>query len=166
LKFIDSSSFVSNGDKLSRETRFGFGGVASNLCIRSFNPDVRRTNDALLVGSVIGVTLTIFFGVPFDEEGEEVFVDIFFSSTNRPRCFAEDGGGGLVFFSLDAGGWAGEADGGGGGGEGSCSTITASFERKRNGDRCLNVFNIPLDGLSDFFDVGSLVSKSISSSRK
>jgi hypothetical protein len=36
----------------------------------------------------------------------------------------------------------GDDCGGGGGGDGSCSGITASFERKRNGERCLNVFNI------------------------
>ena len=41
---------------------------------------------------------------------------------------------------------ADDEEGGGGGGDGSCSGITASFERKRNGERCLRVFNIPFDG--------------------
>ena len=35
------------------------------------------------------------------------------------------------------------ADAGVGGGDVSCSIITASFERKRNGDRCLKVFSMP-----------------------
>ena len=80
---------------------------------------------------------------------------------------AGGGGGFRGLGSLTTGG----GGGGGGGGEVSCSTITASFERNRNGDRCLKVFKMPFEGRlelcwSERRARGSFVSRSMSSSRK
>jgi hypothetical protein len=116
----------------------------------------------------MGVTLTSFRDVPFD--GEDFFVVVFFNSINRPRCFVgvDDVDFNLVSFGVggSTGAGGGGGCGAGGGGDVSCSIMTASLERNRNGDRFLNVFNIPFDGLSAFLVVRSFVSKSISSSRK
>lgn len=134
--------------------------------MRSFKPDVRRTR----VEPVDSVGAAGFRVVVVVVEGG--FGAGFLSSTNRPRCLFCVGAGGIFGRDVSFGGGSafGGSAGGGGGGDGSCSGMTASFERNRNGERCRRVLRIPFDGrlpsLSDFLVVRCFVSRSISSSLK
>lgn len=134
-------------------TRFGLPdeGVGSNLCIRSFKPDARRSNVEPVGSGGTGV-LAVLRDDPFGVDGLGVG---FFSSTRRPRVFVEVAAGSTLARTSfdppaavdeDTEGVEGRETGGGGGGDGSCSTMTASFERKRNGERCRNVLRMPFDG--------------------
>lgn len=148
-------------------------------------PDARRSNVEPLGGADESFVVVAVEDFVFDDPLVDVallFVVLddlgvtFFSSTNRPRVFAVVAVDatfvrGSFVEGVETAAGAGVETGAGvgaGGGEGSCSMITASFERKRNGDRCRSVFKIPFDGrfCSDFLVVRSFVSKSISSSLK